>query len=146
MFKRLPLLVFTLTVFCLPSAAQLQRTASTADGNHAAIVAVTSVEVAAAPAMRISQNPLSLTLPPSSLRSQLMTLGLPMGGQYVCPSGTPLNCHNGYCCPSGHTLQCPHSTCDGVPDGMNGCYNPDKLTPDLLAALRNCCPGLVSCN
>lgn len=63
-----------------------------------------------------------------------------------CPSGTPLDCSNGWCCPRGHTLHCPRSTCQDVPAGAGGCYNPDKLTNEQLAYLRNCCPALTSCS
>jgi hypothetical protein len=61
-----------------------------------------------------------------------------------CP--LPMQCHNGFCCPKGYTLHCPHSTCEGVPDGLNGCYNPSRLSEENLAKLRNCCPELASCS
>jgi len=57
----------------------------------------------------------------------------------------PLDCGNGWCCPPKHTLHCPHSTCKGVPDGKDGCYNQARLTDETLAQLRNCCPELSSC-
>lgn len=62
-----------------------------------------------------------------------------------CPAETPLDCGNKWCCPRGYTMHCPRSTCSDVPSGARGCYNPDKLTPEQLAYLRNCCPELATC-
>ncbi len=62
-----------------------------------------------------------------------------------CPSDTPLRCGGDWCCAKGYTLHCPRSTCRYVKDGYNGCYNPDRLTDEQLAELRNCCPELSSC-
>jgi hypothetical protein len=63
-----------------------------------------------------------------------------------CPSSNPLDCGNGWCCPESYTLHCPSSKCSGITDRENGCYNPDRLTLEQLANLRNCCPELASCS
>lgn len=64
----------------------------------------------------------------------------------ACPSNNPLDCGNGWCCPESYTMHCPHSTCDDITDGKDGCYNPDRLTDEQLAHLKNCCPALASCS
>ena len=64
-----------------------------------------------------------------------------------CPTDKPLDCGNGWCCESGHTLHCPSSTCTdefGVALN-NACINPDLLTDEQLAHVRNCCPALATC-
>lgn len=65
-----------------------------------------------------------------------------------CPDGYPLDCHDGACCPANHTLYCPQASdgpsCTHVLSGK--CYDPSTLSDEELAALRNCCPGLVACS
>ena len=69
----------------------------------------------------------------------------PIGSAKCDSPDYPLDCGNGWCCPRGYTLHCPRSTCKGVPDGARGCYNPNTITDEDLAKLRNCCPELASC-
>jgi len=52
----------------------------------------------------------------------------------ACPSNNLLDCGNGWCCPETYTMHCPDSTCDDITDGKDGCYNPDRLTDELVEA------------
>ena len=56
-----------------------------------------------------------------------------------CPAATPLDCGNGSCCPEGYTLNCPQM--EPTP-----CFNPDTLSPEQLATLRDHCEPLLSCH
>jgi hypothetical protein len=56
-----------------------------------------------------------------------------------CPAGYPLDCSNGHCCPAGSTLYCPQM--EPTP-----CFNPDQMTEEQLAILRDHCDPLLSCH
>lgn len=87
--------------------------------------------------------------PPNSVRHSLATLtpvSLARSESTECPAKTPLDCGNQWCCPRGYTMHCSHSSCKDVTDGAKGCYNPNRLTDEQLARVRDCCAELTMCS
>lgn len=68
-------------------------------------------------------------------------------GDSGCPN-TPYDCQNGTCCAGGqsYALFCGAVDCnvDNPPPAYQ-CYDPDLLTDEQYATLRDCCSPLLTC-
>lgn len=94
----------------------------------------------------ISRRGMLVMLAQGIFVAALFSVASPLRATDGCPSNMPLTCGDRWCCERGNTLHCPHSTCKDVPDGKVGCYNPNRLTDEQLAYLRDCCPELTKCS
>jgi hypothetical protein len=68
-------------------------------------------------------------------------------GDSDCPN-TPYDCHNGTCCAGGASFAyyCGQVTCNYQnPPPAYTCFDPDRLTDEQVAMLRDCCEPLLMC-